>query len=190
PRRGTVHQGAIGAPEAPQQPVRQESAGGAGALAVVLRDVVEADLVPMAAAVSVVGDGQELLAQLLDPIARHDGPPLRIGCCRLISSLNWSTRPHSHEEGQMFRGDVAGRPLCFFRFASVSATRDRGACEKAPPGMPASRARNGCSGAWPISACCHSLDRSLVRSCPRSTRSWKLRGGGAARARCGRACRG
>src|SRR5262249_27024733 len=59
PRRGTVHQGAVGAPEAPQQPVRQESTGGAGALAVVLRDVVEADLVPMAAAVSIVGDGQE-----------------------------------------------------------------------------------------------------------------------------------
>ena len=44
---GAVDQRGVAAAEPPEQPVRQEPAGGAGVFAVILGDVVEADLMPV-----------------------------------------------------------------------------------------------------------------------------------------------
>src|SRR5262249_40099073 len=124
-RRGTVHQGGVIAPEAPQQPVRQESAGGAGALAVVLRDVVEADLVPMAVAAHVRGVGQGLRAQGDGLGAWHDGPPLRNG----MLPTAWPC------SGAMFRGYVAPAPISFPSFhIDFSHSRYGGRLRPAPEG--------------------------------------------------------
>jgi hypothetical protein len=80
-RLGAVDEGVVAAAEAPQQPVRQEPARRAGTLAVILGEVIEADLMPVDVVVHLAGLRQQLLAQGGDRLARcgHSTLPLS-GC--------------------------------------------------------------------------------------------------------------